>query len=292
MRYSRFSPSTSRCSRFTTVPAPWWGYTTLSPTLYKLTPSPVSSQKRRRPQGLPAKTAEYTRNSRKSAIFAGVFGADVFEKIPAQTGFSTSAAASASRASPPRRSRPPSRPARAPTSSPSLRHSSTAAGACVAGRSRPVRPISPNAASPSRTGDAARGRGDRERDPEVGAGLVDPDAAGDVDEHVGAAERQRRRAGRARRRSSRGASGRRRWRRGAASRGRSARRAPGSRAAAAASPRARRPRRRRPRPARCGRRAPRGRGRRRGRSPVISKTPSSFVEPKRFLTARRMRWAW
>ena len=26
--------------------------------------------------------------------------------------------------------------------------------------------------------------------------------------------------------------------------------------------------------------------------PVISKTPSSFVEPKRFFTARRMRWAW
>ena len=51
-------------------------------------------------------------------------------------------------------------------------------------------PISPNAASPSRTGDAARRRGDRERDPEVGAGLVDPDAAGDVDEDVGAAERQ------------------------------------------------------------------------------------------------------
>src|SRR6478736_2849806 len=42
VRYSRFSPSTSRRSRFTTVPAPWWGYTTLSPTLYKLTPSPVA----------------------------------------------------------------------------------------------------------------------------------------------------------------------------------------------------------------------------------------------------------
>src|SRR6202012_3333033 len=40
VRYSRFSPRTSRFSRFTTVPAPWCGYTTLSPTLYKLTPSP------------------------------------------------------------------------------------------------------------------------------------------------------------------------------------------------------------------------------------------------------------
>src|SRR5919202_6730512 len=35
VRYSRFWPSTSRCSFFTTVPAPWCGYTTLSPTLYK-----------------------------------------------------------------------------------------------------------------------------------------------------------------------------------------------------------------------------------------------------------------
>src|SRR5919108_1398628 len=35
VRYSRFSPSTSRVSFFTTVPAPWCGYTTLSPTLYK-----------------------------------------------------------------------------------------------------------------------------------------------------------------------------------------------------------------------------------------------------------------
>src|SRR5215475_14697307 len=40
VRYSRFSPRTSFFSRFTTVPAPWWGYTTLSPTLYKLAPLP------------------------------------------------------------------------------------------------------------------------------------------------------------------------------------------------------------------------------------------------------------
>src|SRR3989454_4730080 len=38
VRYSRFSPSTSRLSFFTTVPAPWCGYTTLSPTLYKPEP--------------------------------------------------------------------------------------------------------------------------------------------------------------------------------------------------------------------------------------------------------------
>src|SRR4029077_3303085 len=44
VRYSRFSPRTSFFSRFTTVPAPWWGYTTLSPTLYKLAPLSVCSR--------------------------------------------------------------------------------------------------------------------------------------------------------------------------------------------------------------------------------------------------------
>src|SRR5438270_9724369 len=38
--YSRFSPSTSRTSFLTTVPAPWCGYTTLSPTLYNRSPFP------------------------------------------------------------------------------------------------------------------------------------------------------------------------------------------------------------------------------------------------------------
>src|SRR5207244_2946952 len=38
VRYSRFSPRISRFSFFTTVPAPWCGYTTLSPTLYKPAP--------------------------------------------------------------------------------------------------------------------------------------------------------------------------------------------------------------------------------------------------------------
>ena len=35
VRYSRFAPRTSRDSFLTIVPAPWCGYTTLSPTLYK-----------------------------------------------------------------------------------------------------------------------------------------------------------------------------------------------------------------------------------------------------------------
>src|SRR3954454_7244679 len=38
VRYSRFCPRTSRSSFFTIVPAPWCGYTTLSPTLYKRIP--------------------------------------------------------------------------------------------------------------------------------------------------------------------------------------------------------------------------------------------------------------
>src|SRR5579885_2900720 len=44
VRYSRFSPRTSFFSRFTTVPAPWWGYTTLSPTLYKSSSGSVCSR--------------------------------------------------------------------------------------------------------------------------------------------------------------------------------------------------------------------------------------------------------
>src|SRR5258707_756724 len=59
VRYSRFCPRTSRDSFLMTVPAPWCGYTTLSPTLYKPTlpfVSTLSRQKepaleRHRPEG-------------------------------------------------------------------------------------------------------------------------------------------------------------------------------------------------------------------------------------------------
>src|SRR4029079_13574724 len=77
VRYSRFSPRTSRRSRFTTVPAPWWGYTTLSPTLYKLTPSPVvDSTPSHQNAGHMRMTGEEPPEYQiwlKSAIFAGVF---------------------------------------------------------------------------------------------------------------------------------------------------------------------------------------------------------------------------
>ena len=137
-----------------------------------------------------------------------------------------------------------------------------------------------------------RGGGDRQRDGEVGARLVDPNAAGDVDEDVRAAERDagvpprhgddhreplRVDAGRdaARHRQI----GRRDERLDLEQdRPRPLERARDGRADLAAWP--------------CGRTAPTDRERRRGPAPVISKTPSSFVEPKRFLTARRTRCAW
>src|SRR6266566_7946499 len=73
VRYSRFSPSTSRFSRLTTVPAPWWGYTTLSPTLYKLRLLfPVSRESAGGPEG---STGEKTRvaDLRKNRYFCRDF---------------------------------------------------------------------------------------------------------------------------------------------------------------------------------------------------------------------------
>ena len=182
-----------------------------------------------------------------------------------------------------------SRPGTTASMRPSFAHSARRRSAWPTGRRRPVRPISPKHATPARTGRAARGRGDRERDAEVGARLVDPHAAGDVDEDVGLAERDARVApehGDDHREPLRD---RRRCRRGAASRGRSATtsawissrsgRVPSS-AQATTEPGS-------PVVGRAEQLAT-GRRRRRGPPTVISKTPSSFVEPKRFLTARRI----
>ena len=232
VRYSRFSPRTSRFSRFTTVPAPWCGYTTLSPTLYKLTPLSVCSRESAGgPEGSPAKDSRVAETLQKRH-FCRVFEKSLLRRASRRA----PAASAAERLGLERRALVPAGATR--------REAELAAFLDAAGRpgwpaaGGPVSPISPKAASPSRTGTPLRGGGDRERDPEVGARLVDADAAGDVDEDVGAARAAGRRGARARRRSSRAASGRRRSRRGAASRGRSARRAPGSRAAAAACPRA------------------------------------------------------
>ena len=235
-----------RFSRFTTVPAPWCGYTTLSPTLYKLRslfPSVVAKV----PAALEGSTGEERQGSRicrKTATFAGL----LTENPCSEPRFSPSAAASAApqRVGLERRAlRAGRREHRSQTElaallDPPLGLRGRAADA-RSGRSRRT-PRGPRA-----TGTPLRRRGDRERDPQVGAGLVDAHAARDVDEDVGAAERQARRGARAPRRSSRGASDRRPCRRAGASRGRWARRATGSRAAAAAFPRARTRRRRPPR---------------------------------------------
>src|SRR5438067_3280580 len=62
--YSRFCPSTVRDSFFTTVPAPWCGYTTLSPTLYKpsLPFSSLTSPERRRDCTPPATALRIAKN--------------------------------------------------------------------------------------------------------------------------------------------------------------------------------------------------------------------------------------
>ena len=155
-----------------------------------------------------------------------------------------------------------------------------------------MRPISPNAARPSRTGAPRAAEAIASAIGEVGAGLVDPHAAGDVDEDVGAAEREagvpasdgddhreplRVDAGRDAARH--GEVGRRDERLDLEQdRPRSLERARDGGADLARLA--------------CGRRAPTGSGTPTSPAPVISKTPSSFVEPKRFLAARRMRCAW
>ncbi len=172
---------------------------------------------------------------------------------------------------------------------PSFAHSSSRRSTCDGWRRRPVSPISPNAASPSRTGTpraadaiasatARSAPGSSMRTPP--ATLTNTSAAGERDSRVPPEHRDDHReplrvdprADAPRHREI----------------GR-ARRAPGSRAGAAASPRARTRRQRRPLPGGSSRRAPTDPARPRGRPTVISKTPSSFVEPKRFFVARSTR---
>src|SRR5437763_12036755 len=98
VRYSRFSPSTSRFSRFTTVPAPWWGYTTLSPTLYKLTPSPVGlHEKRRQPQGPGNEGDRIAEKRLKSGLFQLNAPARAARSVSASKGSSPSLRHSSSR---------------------------------------------------------------------------------------------------------------------------------------------------------------------------------------------------
>src|SRR6266849_6779511 len=72
--YSRFSPSTSRTSFLTTVPAPWCGYTTLSPTLYNRSPFPnyVRSRQAAGGQGKPpAGLYKFSKNGLNKPTFQG-----------------------------------------------------------------------------------------------------------------------------------------------------------------------------------------------------------------------------
>ena len=138
---------------------------------------------------------------------------------------------------------------------------------------------------------AARGAGDRQRDREVGAGLVDAHAADDVDEHVGACRAATPRvAGEHREHErepvavdavgTRGAAARARAGATSACTSTSSGREPSIAASTTRAGRARRL----ADEARARRRAPRP-----GRSSRISKTPTSLVEPKRFFSARSVR---
>src|SRR6476661_6078232 len=72
VRYSRFSPRTRRFSFFTIVPAPWCGYTTLSPTLNKPSSPTGRGSTRQDADGEtpPAKWLRVYQKSRKSATFS------------------------------------------------------------------------------------------------------------------------------------------------------------------------------------------------------------------------------
>ena len=246
VRYSRSSPSTSLTSFFSTVPAPWWGYTTLSPTSNTPRALPSSgldmrlTHKKRRLLGGPAYAGQFYRKTRPETGHNGHVA-----RVPVRPGLSPplpcgceglesssgSACLSVSTPTTPGTPFPAASPPARPTATmPSFAHSSRR-------RSRlGGRPQTPREAELPERGDTlaercrARGGRDRECNGEIGARLVDAHAAGDVDEHVGRPERDPPRGDRGRQRSSRAASGRHRFRRGGASRDRFERRAPGPRA--------------------------------------------------------------
>src|SRR5262249_5853832 len=176
-----------RSSRFTIVPAPWCGSPPLSPILYKLTLPLLRLWSRRTPTAPKGcrRTQTGYQNRRKSASFAGVFrenpcSGDLLAESEGER------AAHGLRLEG-RTSRPGRGEHRGDAELPALvepavglRRGPQAAGeADLAEDGEPFAERHP-----------PRGRGERERDPEVRARLVDPHAAGDVDEDVGGAERQ------------------------------------------------------------------------------------------------------
>src|SRR5437868_13372982 len=70
VRYSRFAPRTSRDSFFTIVPAPWCGYTTLSPTLYKRSsPSVDAFRQKSRRDGRRPRVDKSSKNRLEKRLF-------------------------------------------------------------------------------------------------------------------------------------------------------------------------------------------------------------------------------
>ena len=90
MRYSRSSPSTFRFSFLTTVPAPWCGYTTLSPTLYK-PDLPIPSVFTKPPAGgrPPANDLQNSKSCWKTPLFR----ACVHEKSLLRAGYAATGSA-------------------------------------------------------------------------------------------------------------------------------------------------------------------------------------------------------
>src|SRR4029450_13737692 len=188
VRYSRFSPSTSRDSFFTTVPAPWCGYTTLSPTLDNPTSQsrPITRQPDRGGRDRRRTRTSIAKDGRKSDSFQGFCGKSLLatgferhsdrltERLP-RLGLETPALLRRRRNDGRRQSE-----LRALLEPP------------LGLRRRPEAPGQPDLSEGCRPGRNRRASGcggNGERPREVGARLVHPHASRDVDEHVGLSER-------------------------------------------------------------------------------------------------------
>ena len=190
---SRFWPSISRTSFFTMVPAHGADTRPCRPT-YNRSPFQTDVLAKTPAVQEPPANAPSIADPSENAMFTGVL--EVAEKPLLGPDYSTPRQrprASRERlpdASRPRRRRSPrgGRAAARDAVVPNLAHSSRRRSACETGLNRPVRPTSPNAARPSRTGAPRAAEATAEADAQVGARLLDPEAAGDVHEDVGLPE--------------------------------------------------------------------------------------------------------
>src|SRR6187551_2768247 len=210
VRYSRSSPSTTLTSFFSTVPAPWWGYTTLSPTSNT-------------PRALPSSGLDMRLTHEKCRLLgAGVCphstGSDGPEPAQMHAECALAGLTSVSCSSallrlaclrlersperlPERFHSDDARPAARGDARPIRRHDRLdpelrallEASLRLRGRAQPTGEAELAErcdAFPQRRGPSSRGNG--ERDGEIRTGLVDPHAPGDVDEHVRRSERDAR----------------------------------------------------------------------------------------------------